>query len=207
MKFINQYDKFGQAVPGFNLKGETMISTSVGSALTLISAVIVLIYAISKTTHLQSVTGQTISMYFESQDTSKENLLNLNEREFRIAFSFENFATKQLMGDPRYVRWIIRMMGTKDDIDFEHILPYHKCTDDDYAQFYPINPGFESELKEIRGDPARGFYCIDWSDEEPYRIFGDVETSSDVEVLEAILAPCNYVHKEIDIQNGLQISD
>ena len=90
MRFINQYDSFGQAVPGFNIKGKDTIKSGIGSVLTLTSVLIVLVYAISKTTHLQSVTGQTISMYYENQETSRENQLNLNDRNFRIAFSFED---------------------------------------------------------------------------------------------------------------------
>ena len=52
MKFMNQYDKFGREVPGFNLKGDSKISSSLGSAVTLISGIVVLIYAASKMSHL-----------------------------------------------------------------------------------------------------------------------------------------------------------
>ena len=54
---MKNYDNFGKAIPGFNLKGENTIKTSLGSALTFILAVIVLIYAASKMSHLHSVTG------------------------------------------------------------------------------------------------------------------------------------------------------
>ena len=173
------YDYFGQQVPGFNLKGDYEIKTSIGSALSLISAVIVLIYAASKTSHIQSVTGQTISMYETAQETSLENKLNLNDRNFRIAFSFEHFGTGKLVNDPRYVRWIFRISGTKDNKWFHHILPYHKCTEEDYAEFYPIRSGQESQLKDIQEDADRDFFCFDWDDENPLYIFGDTENNSD----------------------------
>ena len=57
MKYMNQFDKFGTPVPSFNVKGENTINSNVGSILTLISAVVVLIYAVAKTSHIQSVSG------------------------------------------------------------------------------------------------------------------------------------------------------
>ena len=57
MKYMNQFDKFGTSVPSFNVKGDNTINSNVGSILTLISAVVVLIYAVAKTSHIQSVNG------------------------------------------------------------------------------------------------------------------------------------------------------
>ena len=176
---MKSYDYFGQRVPGFNLKGDYAIKTSIGSALSLISAVIVLIYAASKTSHIQSVTGQTISTYFTAEDTSRENKLNLNDRNFRIAFAFENFDTGKLVDDPHYVRWIFRITGYKDNEWYHHILPYHKCTEEDYAEFYPIRSAQKATLESIQEDADRGFFCFDWNDEEPLEIFGDTENNSD----------------------------
>ena len=72
-------------------------------------------------------------MYTEREDSSRDNPFNLNDRNFRIAFTFEQYTTKKLMNDPRYVRWIFRIAGTQDNVYNERILPYHKCTDEDYA--------------------------------------------------------------------------
>ena len=80
-------------------------------------------------------------MYYEEQETSIDNQLNLNDRNFRIAFSFEEKKAKKLKNDPRYVRWIFRIKGFKGDKEYEKILPYHECTDEDYAEFYPIKSG------------------------------------------------------------------
>ena len=52
MKFMNQYDNYGRSIPGFNLNGDSKISSSLGSAVTLISGIVVLIYAASKMSHL-----------------------------------------------------------------------------------------------------------------------------------------------------------
>ena len=49
---MNQYDNYGRSIPGFNLNGDSKISSSLGSAVTLISGIVVLIYAASKMSHL-----------------------------------------------------------------------------------------------------------------------------------------------------------
>ena len=138
VKFIRKNDFFGQAMPGFNLQGERTIKSNLGSALTLICSAVALIYAITKASHLQSISGQTVSQYTEYQETSPDNPLNLNDRNFRIAFSFEESESRKFIYDPRYVRWIFRLATYKDDEIFETILPYHICTDEDYDEFYPI---------------------------------------------------------------------
>ena len=67
--------------------------------------------------------------------------MNLNDRNFRIAFSFESTeGGNKMKNDPSYVRWIFKIAGFKDKERYERLLPSHKCTDADYDEFYPINP-------------------------------------------------------------------
>ena len=161
---MNSSDIFRQAIPSFGLKGKTTINTSLGGAMTLICGVIILIYAATKMSLLQSVRGQTISFYYDYHDTSPENRLNLNERNFKIAFSFEDYLTRKLKNDPRYVRWILRILRFEGNQYYEKLLPFHECTDEEYDSFYPISSHHKSEVKNIRDDPERGLLCIDWDD-------------------------------------------
>ena len=62
--------------------------------------------------------------------------ISLNDYNFRMAFAVENYNTHDLKIDPAYVKWIFRMYGSKDDVYFEKLIPYHICTDEDYSQFY-----------------------------------------------------------------------
>ena len=48
-------------------------------------------------------------------------------------------------------------------------------------------------MERIKNDPARGFFCIDWIDGEPFEVYGH-ESEDDYQRLEVILLPCNYVH-------------
>ena len=51
----------------------------------------------------------------------------------------------------------------------------------------------------------KGFLCLDWSDDNPYLIYGQ-EPNANYAALEVILAPCNYLHKEIS-EVGLAATD
>ena len=110
--------------------------------MSLLMVTVVLIYAISKSRHIQTVNGQTISTYqVDGENDSQDNLLNPNERNVRVAFKFEGMADKAWTSrhDPRYVRLIIRTWAWDGATLSEKIIPHHECTDEDFAQFYPIN--------------------------------------------------------------------
>ena len=94
-------------------------------------------------------------------ESTSENVVDLNDLNYKVAVSFEGYRDRKLKSDTKYVRWIFRMAGYDEGLQFEKILPHHKCTDDDYDSFYTINPTQKSTLDAMRNDPERGFYCID----------------------------------------------
>ena len=50
----------------------------------------------------------------------------------------------------------------KDGISFEKTIPHHKCTEEQYAEFYPVESNSETAheyFKEIGS-----YNCIDWDD-------------------------------------------
>ena len=61
---------------------------------------------------------------------------------------------------------------------FNRVLEHHLCTEKDYDEFYPIKPKLQGQLDEIKQDPDRGFYCIDWSNNDPYILWGDENDDS-----------------------------
>ena len=99
--------------------------------------------------------------------------MNLNDQNFRIAFAFENKDSKKLITDSRYVRWMFLVTEFINDQRQEKFLSYHECTEEDYAQFYTIKSDQESELNDIRANPDRGFFCLDWDDSDPLKIYGE----------------------------------
>ena len=119
MRFVTQYDKFGRRVPGFNLRGNDVIRSKLGVVMTLICFIIVLVYALAKASHIQSVSGQTISTYYEAHDTSSDNSLYLNDLDFRIAFAIEDNLSTVSKHDPKYVRWVFRIQKTRNNVKSE----------------------------------------------------------------------------------------
>ena len=70
----------------------------------------------------------TIAEYYGSTDR-----VNLNERKFRLAFTYEGYYDKMMKNDPRYTRIINRIRYKKSGVFGEKLLNTHKCTEEDLA--------------------------------------------------------------------------
>ena len=119
----------------------------------------------------------------EHEYRSPEHALNLNEKNFRVAFNFRqtNPRTMLSLNDPRYIRRVIRTRFWDNDNgeDYEKIIPFHDCTDEDYAQFYPIREDQKENFDFMREYPDRlGLICIDWDDSDPLQLFGSRDTTA-----------------------------
>ena len=88
----------------------------------------------------------------------------------------------------------MRLTGLDADKNyFEKTIPHHECTEEDYAEFYPIVKNLEKNL-EVTKTLFGGFECIDWDNEdEPILIYGDRYHSDVFQNLNVILVPCNYI--------------
>ena len=100
-----------------------------------------------------------------------------------------------------FVKYLVRMFGIKDGVEYEKILPFHKCTETDWAQFAPPQKGSRDGWETIKDDPKRGMYCLDWK-EEPVNginglsVFGN-EKNGNYQRIEIVLLPCNYLHTSL----------
>ena len=62
-----------------------------------------------------------------------------------MAFAVEGYLDNEIKDDPRYVKWIARIFGaTKDQGTYEKIKEVHKCTEEDYSKFSPIEKKSQS---------------------------------------------------------------
>ena len=116
----------------------------------------------------------------------------MQEIGFKLAFSVEDYLEDTIRDDPRYVKYIVRLFGREDGRDFESILPYHKCTEEDWNGFPPPDKTSADVVKMLRTDPKRGLYCIDI--EKNINIYGN-ERNMNYQRLEIIFTPCNYLHR------------
>ena len=133
-------DVFGQSLPTFILKGKDKVQTRAGGVVTILIFMIVLMYAAFKFSHLLTRHKPIMFSYLKDNDYSfNGEEVNLSERRFRIAVTIEDFFSPiKMKSDPKYVKWFFRLYGKRKGIFYERMLDYHFCTDEDYAEFYPI---------------------------------------------------------------------
>ena len=66
-------------------------------------------------------------------------MLSYNEINQKFAFSIVNYFSKELKDDSRYVKLQARLLKKVNREFTETILPLHRCTEEDFEQFYPLN--------------------------------------------------------------------
>ena len=77
----------------------------------------------------------------------------MNQSGFRFAITIEDYyAPRSFKNDERYVRWMFRLWGKKNEVPYAIDLDYHICTQDDFTQFYPIETRQEKLLNEIKNE-------------------------------------------------------
>ena len=114
--------------------------------------------------HLMTKHNPQMSEFF--RDLEPDASIDLKERRMKIAFSMEDYyEPRMLKTDPKYVKWILRKTTRVAGETIEATLPLQKCTDEDYADFYPTERTYKLKLQAMREDPNRGFYCADLGDD------------------------------------------
>ena len=135
-------------MPTFILKGRDKVQTRTGGVATIVITIIALMYAALKFSHLTDKHNPMMSSYFKEDYYKSEDLINLSERRVRLAFTIEDHLDpKKQKSDPKYVKWLVRQSGQRNGEKFQRILPYHKCTDEDYNEFYPVQKSSRVLLK------------------------------------------------------------
>ena len=71
-----------------------------------------------------------------------------------------------------YVKWVFRLFTKKDGVESFRELKMHKCTDEDYDQFYPVEKNQFKLLETIKRDPKRGLMCLDKDDSVQLKLYG-----------------------------------
>ena len=138
-----ELDKFSDSVPSFNLKGDQSIKTELGAFCSIVITIIMLGYALLKFVQLLERKNPNISIYQDEISFGEENPLNLNALNFKAAFRFDSVdpETEEVVSldDPNFVKLIVKIVGVDSELNYyEKIIPHHKCTEEEYAGFYPI---------------------------------------------------------------------
>ena len=158
---MERLDIFGASLPMFNIKGETHVYTKTGGVLSLFVLMTWLSYGIVKLAQLYKKHNPFISEIKEKNFYDADEKLDLNAIKFKQAFTFEGFQDREIKDDPRYVKFISRMYGFKDGVEFQKMIPIHKCKEEDWQEFADPANGVQDQINLIRDSPNRGMYCID----------------------------------------------
>jgi len=190
---LQRIDIFGANLPMFNLSGETQVLTKTGGCLSLVVLMVFLTYGVIKLQHLMDKHNPFISEVTEKNRFDYNTRLNLNEINFKMAFSVEGYLDNQVRDDPRYVKYIVRIYGKKNDVEYQELIPFHKCTKDDWDHFLDPAKGIEDQILALRKNPKRNMYCID--EFENFTIYGN-EKNTEYQRVEVVLVPCNYLNTQ-----------
>ena len=88
------------------------------------------------------------------------------------------------------------MWGKKSGVAFEKILPYHRCTQADLAEFAPPTPEAVGMLESMNRSQTRGIFCLDWTKLGDIVEIWSVEDDENYQRFDFAILPCNYVHWE-----------
>ena len=92
-----------------------------------------------------NINVQTTLNYYSGYDKVK-----LNDINYRLAFTVESFDDKKIRHDPKYIKYIARIWNEVDGVQTFTNVPLHECTQDDFDEFYPIEPNSEKKFESIR---------------------------------------------------------
>ena len=105
----------------------------------MLIAIIVLLFASIKLIELNDKKNPSITSYERPNPTDYENPINLNAIGFRVAFAwYDVWPEKIPRDDPAYIKNYATYIQIKDNVRTDTLLPLHKCTDEDFAEFFPI---------------------------------------------------------------------
>ena len=130
---MRDMDGFGKEIPSFNLRGENRVNSVCGGVVTTVILTLVLIYASMKAIDLVEKRNPTTSQGTIEDEFSQAYVLNFNEVNHRFAFSVESGLNPIGKNASQYVKWMVRILGIADGKVYEKVLPYHKCTEDEYS--------------------------------------------------------------------------
>ena len=106
---MNEFDFFGKPVPTFNIRGKHRVSTTIGGYVSTICMVLVLIYATIKFIDLYNRNNPVINENIIKNYYGNEDVINLYENGFRMAFAIEGYYDQKLKDDPEYVKLLARL--------------------------------------------------------------------------------------------------
>ena len=146
-------------VPSFNINGRDYLRTGAGGIVSFFILYVTLLFALLKFTHLMSKHNPQVNAYVNPNAYTYEDVFDLKEERFKIAFGLEKHATGEPITDLRYFKWaamFYQMLGGEMTIQE---IPMRTCTESDFAEFYPVDVTSESRLERLKDKQT--LLCLD----------------------------------------------
>ena len=136
--FIKQLDMYGLPMPGFNIEGEQTLNTNTGGVCSIMIIYVTLLFAILKFVNMINKENPTVFSYFEPDAVEVDYMFNMIDEDFMIAFSLEDYNTGETKMNTDYVKFYAMYSDMKDGVRDTTEVPLHKCTEEDYSRFHPV---------------------------------------------------------------------
>ena len=185
-RVIRGMDSFSMEVPSFNIKGETRVNTLCGGIVSCLILLMTLAFAAHNAVELFDAKNPTINKVTTPSYFSNEHKLVLKDANFKMAFTFYDRFGKKTLNDSKYLQWFITMGSWVDGVEKFERIGFHDCTEEDYAEFFPVRTTDEDLVKNWK---KKGLSCFDKLPEDMY-ISGTFKTNS-FKGLHITFGPCN----------------
>ena len=103
--------------------------------MTFLVVVVMLIYGSIKLIHLFDKHNPIVGSFYEKNYFDYKERLDLNQIDFRLAFSVEGYHDRVFKNSSKYVKYFAWILGVDDDEEYEIMLDLHKCEQSDWDQF------------------------------------------------------------------------
>ena len=173
-------------MPSINLAGDTEVTTKLGGLLSILSVATTLLFAQMKLKHI--LEHNSPSIIANSHSIEEGARYDAQRDDYAMAFGIGNFY-EGIKDDPRFTQWLVSYNTADSDGNNQarHYL-MHKCTDSEYAKFYP--PDHDSKVKFELFKKSRSFYCFDLPEERDQEIYGYWQSGSNYAAIDIVLASC-----------------
>ena len=91
-----------------------------------------LVYGTIKIIHLFSKHNPNVVTVYEKNNFDYKERLDLNQIDFRLAFSVEGYHDRVFKNSSQYVKYFARIFGVNNDEEYEVMLDLHQCEQSDW---------------------------------------------------------------------------
>ena len=136
---LKRFDLFPSPIPGFNINGRDALQTGAGGLISFCIVYISFIFAFHKLMHMLERHNPQVNSYVNYDAFNFDDVFDIKEQNFRMAFAVEQYLTGDILSDLRYFKWFAQYQKTVNGTRTSTEIPMHTCSEDDFANFDPVN--------------------------------------------------------------------